>query len=523
MVDRRTGKCGQRSAAPIAIIPVNEHLYNKPNQRDAASSSPQRVRFSSSCWQGAAALIVLILFASTSPSVRAENGGWDYQPYHVHAILAVDAPGGVDAALRVALPTYVQQRVDSSLAPLWNFELELAAGPRQAQVFEWFNSPPKGKDLAIKDGQDKLLLVGVRSTADGFEVLAREYDMYLQRWSQTLRRDCRQLSNLPEQTFAAMSQAFAPIAQIDVDPKDPQMVTLKPRGGSLPRSADTPPWAKPGDVLAPMFRRTGRNGQLLENGVVPVPWTYIETVPGKDACIQYRVRSGNRNPLAGRRSGRVEAIAILVTADPEPTKLVLRARKNDKTPLAGYDVYQQNSNDDPLVRVGTSNAAGEVQVQPGKARLDMLVIKHGTQLLAKLPVAPGAEPEITIPLPDDQARLVAEARLAAVREDLIDVVARRKILMSRARQKIEKKDFKAAEELARALDDLPGTPQFNLTLTTSARLIHSDDPQIQRSIDRLFQATQNLTTKFLDVRPINDLRNELRAAQQKTAAAPKSS
>ena len=78
----------------------------------------------------------------------------------------------------------------------------------------------------------------------------------------------------------------------------------------------------------------------------------------------------------------------------------------------------------------------------------MLLIKHGGQLLAKLPVVPGAERRINVPLPDDEARLVAEARLAAVREDLIDVVARRNILMARTRQKIEKKDFAAAQAVA---------------------------------------------------------------------------
>src|ERR1041385_4612158 len=102
-----------------------------------------------------------------------------------------------------------------------------------------------------------------------------------------------------------------------------------------------------------------------------------------------------------------------------------------------------------------------------------------------VPVRAGAQNRIDIPLPDDDARLAAEASLAAVREDLVDVVARRNILMSRARQKIEKKDFAAAQELLRALDDLPGRPQFNLTLTNAARSLRSNDPQMQKRIDKL--------------------------------------
>ena len=133
---------------------------------------------------------------------------------------------------------------------------------------------------------------------------------------------------------------------------------------------------------------------------------------------------------------------------------------------------------------------------------------------AKLPVVPGAEAEIAVPLPDDDMRLEAEARLASMREELVDVVARRNILMARARHKIEQKDFDAAQELIRAVDQLPGQSQFNLTLSTASRLLRSDDPQIQRRIDQLFQATQTVLGQYLDARPISDLRAELREAQR---------
>jgi hypothetical protein len=135
--------------------------------------------------------------------------------------------------------------------------------------------------------------------------------------------------------------------------------------------------------------------------------------------------------------------------------------------------------------------------------------------LAKLPVVPGAEPEIVVPLPDDDMRLEAEARLAAMREELVDVVARRNILMARARQKIEDKDFEAAQELMRSVDQLPGRSQFNLTLTTASRLLRSDDPQIQRRIDQLFEATETVLSQYLDARAISELHEELRAAQRK--------
>jgi hypothetical protein len=291
---------------------------------------------------------------------------------------------------------------------------------------------------------------------------------------------------------------------------------LQPRGSALPHSEDAPPWAKPGDIFAPVIRRTSRTGELLKNGVTAVPWTYIEATAGKDAALTFHAQSGSRRPFPTRKQARTDQIAIAVKGDAEPTMLYLHSRKNESKPLSGYDVFAlKNATDEPKL-LATSDAAGKVSITPTDSPIEMLLIKHGGQLLAKLPVAFSANSQIKVPLPDDNARLAAEERLAALRENLIDIVVRRNILISRARQKIEKKDFAGAETLVRSLDDLPDRNQFNLTLSTSAQLIHSDDPQIQRRIKQMFDATQTLATQFLDNKPINQLRDELREAQQKT-------
>ena len=465
------------------------------------------------------ALLAVAALPCTPPTAHAINGGWEYQPYRIHAMLALDLPGGLADQLSAELPAYLQRRAAAALTPAWALDVQLAAGAERAAVFSTLAAASDAKPAALAADKDKFLLLAVRWTPIGFDLSAREYDAYIQRWGAPLRRECQQESALLEQLFALAWQAIAPLAQFEVDASDPQLVTLKPRGAALPHGADAPPWSQPGDVFAPILRRTSRSGQLVENGIVPVPWTFIEATEGKDKSLIFRINSGSRRPFAARRQGRVEQLAIGVRADAEPTTLYLHSRKSDKKPLIGYEVLAENAGQESPSRVGTSDAAGEVRISPGKSRIEVLLIKHGGHLLAKLPVAPGAERRLNVPLPDDDARLTAESRLAAVREDLIDVVARRNILISRTRQKIEKKDFAAAQELLRSLDDLPGNPQFTLTLTTAARLLRSDDPQIQRRIDQLFKATQTLTAQFLDLKPINRLHDELREAQQK--APPK--
>ena len=487
------------------LITVHQNL----NLRFHRGSVRHRLRLS--------ATLALAAIAALTSAAFAVDGGWEYQPYRIQAMLAIDAPGGLAKRLSVELPEYLAQRVDASLAPVWIFDVQVAAGAERAQVIDALESQSSAKPANLPAGKDKLILLSVQWTPVGFELAAREYDAYVARWGTTIRRECRQQSAVPEQLFALAWQTFAPLAQFEVDANDPKKITLRPRGGSLPRGSDAPPWFRPGDLFQPILRRTSRGGQPVENGIAVVPWTYVEATEGKDKKqIEFAVHSGSRQPFSARRQGRTEQLAIGVRADAGPTTLHLYSRRSEKKPLVGYEVLLSGEGDD-TTRIGVSDSKGDLQVSPGKSRVEMLFIKHGGQLLGKLPVVPGAESLIKIPLPDDDARLLAEARLAAVREDLIDVVARRNILMARARQKIAKKDFTGAQDLLRTLDDLPGKPQFSLTLTNSARALRSDDPQMQRRIDQLFQATQTLTTQFLDVRPISQLHNELREAQNKPA------
>jgi hypothetical protein len=458
---------------------------------------------------------------------KAESGGWEYQPYRVRALIAIDCPGALNEQLQRELPTYLQSRSVAVLYPLWQIEFEAADGPERHNVLSsfanssMFAAPPNkssDKDDQQANRPDKLLLLTVIRTSTGFAVQSREYDTYVLRWSTPLRRECRQVSALGETLFGLVRQTLSPLARIEVDPQDPQHVTLLPRGSQLPTSPGTQPWAKAGDAFLPLVRRTTRAGALADKGLHPVPWTYLEAIDNGNKPLTFRVRSASRRPFAGRRQGRVEQLAIALRADPADTNLQLVSRKDDKKTLVGYEVLVQNERGEQPARINVSDTTGSVRIPAGASPVQMLLVKHGNQLLARLPVVTGAESSIRLPLPDDDARLAAEARLSALREELIDVVARRNILIARARQKIDKRDLAGAQTLVRTLADLPGKPQFDLTLSTSAQLLRSDDPIMQKRIDQLFQATQTLMTQYLDLKPINELNDELREAQEKASA-----
>jgi hypothetical protein len=163
--------------------------------------------------------------------------------------------------------------------------------------------------------------------------------------------------------------------------------------------------------------------------------------------------------------------------------------------------------------LGSSDESGEIVVPIGDSTIQMVSIKSGENILARVPVIPGLGGDVVLHLPDDEIRLQAAARLAALREELIDVVARRNIYMARVRRQIDDQNFEAAGALMKELEDLPGTTRFRQALDREARLYRSTDAQVQQRIEQLFAATEVALAKFLDPRPISELRDELQQAQ----------
>jgi hypothetical protein len=446
-------------------------------------------------------------------STRAQDRGWDFEAYRINTALALDLPGDLAEQFTAQLSKYLQQRVAAAIGPAWSFDVQVASGVRRHALLSGIATFAGEPSEEFPAEGDKLLLLTVRWKQDGYELTAREFDRYVKRWGMPIRRKSRQAGMLGEQLFALAWYSVAPLARLEPVSDDNRRVVLRPRGAELLRAGTDTPIVRPGEVYLPILRRTTRSGTLAENGVQVVPWTYVEAAEADGGDAVGVVLSGNRLPFGIRRQGRVEQIAIALRANPGDTQILLRSRSNPQKPLVGYEVFAQDGRGSTTL-IGSSDLTGRVSVRPGDSRVRMLFIKNGGQLLARLPIMPGAQRELEVPLPDDDMRLAAEARLAALREDLVDVVARRNILMARTRQKIEQKELEAAGELLRALDELPGRSQFNLTLTSAARLLRSDDPQIQRRIDQLFQGTQTALAQYLDARPINELHDELRAARQ---------
>jgi hypothetical protein len=355
--------------------------------------------------------------------------------------------------------------------------------------------------------------VSIVADGAGVRIQAREYDSYVERWGVTRTDHCDQRAMLAERLFRLVWKTFAPLARLELDPEDEEHVLLELRGADIARKDPLAKWIAPGDVFLPILRRTTRDGELIDDGIQAVPWTYVSAEKIDEGTVVARVESGTRRPFGVRRRGRVEQLAIAVRADAAPLTIHVHSRDEPDKPLVGYEVFAEDTDDDSLSLVGVTDRTGRLAIAPGSTRIKRLIVKNGGQLLARLPVVPGATPELDVPLPDDDSRLQAESALSALRENLVDVVAQRTILIARARRQIDADELERAEELLDQLDELPGRSQFSRELNQLQRQHTTNDPQAQRRIERMFTDTESILGHFLDARAINKLRDEFNAAK----------
>jgi hypothetical protein len=447
-------------------------------------------------------------------AVGADVGDWKLSPYKVHVTFALDDAARPEPLLAEAVAKRIAERVSGLIEPLGDLELAPAADPdARRQCFggdeiAWDKLPTELKAF------DKLLWLGVEARPEAFVLTCREFDGYTRRWGPPRARIVQQASFVPEAAFQALLQAFSPIAMVETLPNDEKHVQLVFRGSKLPKQTKDDPLVTQGEVLQPLLRRTDRSGKLTANGIVEVPYTFLLTAAPKEDAWLADIYTGTRRPFATEKRARIDQIAVALGNTQGPSEVRFHARTDKKQGLANYQVFlQQDDGTDKLL--GLTERNGDIAIPDNGRAINTVMLRSDGQLLAKAPIPAGAPQTIEIPVADSLARLRAQAEAQVVREQLIDVVARRALMMARIKGLLKKGNAKEAADLMEQLDSLPSASVFNRNIDLAARRIPAGkDPSVQKTIDRLFTNTRELLGKFLNNRPIIDLQNEVNAASR---------
>lgn len=479
-------------------------------------------------WLAATMLVYSLLWgvAGRALSVRAAvQKYWELSPYRVELHIAVNDSLFPNPSFGENLASELQQQIRATIYPLWTTNISVATGDERQLFFTLLNRADEPKqDLFDTSewatGCDKQIFLSVELTRLGMMLRCRELDCTTRRWGARHERLAVQSSMLTSNCFQIACEAFSPLATVRSIADEDSEVLLKFRGSDLPRQTDLDFLKVVGEPYQPLRVRTNSAGEIKTDSISDINWTYLSLDRQAEDGWRAKVHTGTRRPFGVRRRGRVEHFALAMRRPEGKSRIRFYARHDSSQGLAGYEVFQRDPEASKSEPLGLTDTLGSVEVEPSESRVTLLFLRSEGQLLAKVPVVPGAKALVEVPIADDTARLRAQAALTSLTEQLIDTVAQRNILIARVRDRIKSNEIDAAQELFTELDSLPGRAQFDQEIKSveQRRLHQSTDPKVQVRIEKLFADTRKLLGRFLSTKPISEVQNELTAARRGNAS-----
>ena len=459
-----------------------------------------------------------------SATNAAEQKYWELLPYRVQLHLAVDDSQQPQPELAAQLLADLQRQIRANIYPLWTTDISLATREEKQRLLTQLSQLEKLPLESLTIGCDKQIFLTVVTTPLGITLRSRELDCTTRRWGAVQQRQVRQTWMLSSHCFELVCQTFSPLATIrslpDNDPMKDKEILLRFRGSDLPRQTDLSFLVVPGEAYQPLMVRTSSSGEVKSDSIREIPWTYLTLGERKEDGWHGAVHTGSRRPFGVRRRGRIEHLALAIRKPVGTTSVRFHARHDASQSLTGYEVFRREPTATTSESMGLTDANGSVDVLPGVSKVSLLFLRSEGQLLAKVPVVPGAKQVLEVPIADDTARLRAQASLTSLTERLIDTVAQRNILIARVRDRIKNGNLDAAQKLFTDLDNLPGRAKFNQAIKSAEnrKLNQSNDPKVQARITKLFADTRKLLGRFLNTKQISELQGELTTARRKNAS-----
>lgn len=444
---------------------------------------------------------------------------WTLLPYRVDVYCGLPPDVQADQTLaetfcgglagRLAIARQGQWKVTVSLPPAGEQAMFAAALVREGIAF---TPPPSWRKAAERD---KVFVLLIDCTPKGWRISARDWDVRVERFGPPVELTVPTWDGVLSAAAQAIEKAFVPLAKVRLVENNAVRLDLRAALLCGTESVTIP------RLFLPLARFEDRDGNA--RGIIPLPWTILDCAENsllQDGSVECRVTSGVRNPLAARRRGRVQLLAWAIKPQPRQALLTLKNRQDPNKPLAGYDVYAQHHGQGEMHYLGRTDAFGRIDVGSPSATWELLFIKHGRRLLAKVPFVPGYSEFAELALPDDDPRLIAEGYLMGVQDELVDLVTLRNILMARLRARMEAGDWDEATRLRDQLLELKSRDIFSSELTRYQQKLYCPDPVGQKQIDKMFEETQRLVSSYLNPAEVEELVKQI-ALRRPPSQTPK--
>jgi hypothetical protein len=446
------------------------------------------------------------------------------RPYQVRVAVAFPAAPGAALAPRRVMEE-LSQLIERTAGALFECRVEVDAmglmtGPDGLERL----SSTRLAQIESLSKLDKLFLLNLRVVAAGYVAQAREFDLLTGELGRVHSRRVIDAREIAAALAAAMRDAFRPVVQ--VEQKSDRSVVLHARAGE--RSAADPAWSPmtEGACFELYYRYSNKQGVVERTQ--RVPWTILIARDVNQATAGCEVVSGLRSPVAARRR-RVALWALGLPARAPTTRLNLVTVGPVQRPIAGVvvdvaDDKEAASAQGPAAgvaprRAGLTDREGRVTVPQTAQAPQWLIVRSGQALLARVPLVVGGRDEEVLELPDDTPRLNVEGDVAMLQARLVDLVARRTVLMAQIRRHAKAAQWEAVDAVLKQLADLPKAAAFVAELEAVRvpalrRAREQKDRGLEGRIKKLCDDTAEMINAYLDPDKLRELQEEMAELKQ---------
>ncbi len=355
---------------------------------------------------------------------------------------------------------------------------------------------------------DKTFVVVLSGTGSGTSYQVIEYDWFLESTSDVVAGTSSLRGFLASDLTTAIDHAYRRLMKLERGEGDQFVAVLK--GGELVHEEAGDGLIKAGEFYAPVNFYLDRKGKLLNREFIP--WTYLKVEQKDRSKVDGTVVSAYRGILSGRRR-RVETYAYRLRANFPATEITFIRRDENKSRLAGYlvktvpvekpikseeEVVPQILQQGYTSRTGALNLISQLE-QP----IVTVNVISGESILAKVPLMVGSAKSVQLEVPNDLVRLGVEGDLQTLETELVDLVARRAVLMATARKAGKEGDLRALDEMETELKAFPTSRQL-LQEITVVRVNSVNEALKQKNkaaatkVEKLCAAATELVEKHLD-------------------------
>ncbi len=451
-------------------------------------------------------LMLLMVAAACTPALRAaeESPDWLLRPITAQVTLHHDAARHGQDSQRLA--RYLLNRAGRLLGARWQLEIHVAPLPT-----DWSTTgvAPGGQEMSADESKisDKVVWLELAERSRGKLVWrSREWDTTLRHWGTLSKREVAHRRATPEAGVRQLLDVLSPLAR--VSHVQPGGATLRVQGSALPQG-DAQAVPSPESGLWRPFQAQ-RSAQTGADGMLPIEWTYLVTRDWPAAELSTRLVTGIRSPLRSWRVGN-GLFALPVVSRFPATELRLHGLAEGEPPLAGYELLEKTEDAQGWSPVGWTDRAGRIRIDATDAGLRTFYIRHGEQVLARIPLLCGEQAELAVSLPNREERLKAEGLVLRLQSEIVDAVARREILLASIELALERNQLDAAQQYLERLRQLPTERDFLIRLQRERERFGGNDGLLGDEIRQLFQRTRQTVAQHLPDDPVRDA--ELRVLQ----------